>query len=260
MTEFKKYFLDMKLNDHNVSLKLDSGCDKPLINKTLWSQIGEPDLVNNGDTRSSATGVIPLKGGFLAKMNFAGIDFECPVQVADDDNTRNLIGRRALPFLVDFDWNKFISEGTHAMVPDLTLTDEIKKQQLMDDALKLISKRFHVKVSVDHKHFGMILDTGATCSIAGLAKWKELGEPHINPVNRSVESTSNQFIPILGECSLNIKYNGIEAQLPLLIADNDEIPAILGTNWFDSLQLDFNSIFRGIKFHKPIEQPVAVPE
>ncbi|EFX82254.1 hypothetical protein DAPPUDRAFT_316936 [Daphnia pulex] len=205
MTEFKKYFLEMKLNGHDI---------------------GEPDLVSNGDTRSSATGVIPLKGGFLAKMNFAGIDFECPVQVSDDDNTRNLIGRRALPFLVDFDWNKFVSDGTNAMVSDWT-PDNIKKQQLMDDALNLISKRFHVKVSVDHKHFGMILDTGATCSIAGLAKWKELGEPHINPVNRSVESTSNQFIPILGECSLNIKYNGTEAQLPLLIADSDEIPAIL---------------------------------
>lgn len=249
----------MKLNDHNVSLKLDSGCDKPLINKTLWSQIGEPDLVSNGDTRSSATGVIPLKGGFLAKMNFAGIDFECPVQVSDDDNTRNLIGRRALPFLVDFDWNKFISDGTNAMVSDWT-PDNIKKQQLMDDALKLISKRFHVKVSVDHKHFSMILDTGATCSIASLAKWKELGEPHINPVNRSVKSTSNQPIAILGECSLKINCNGTEAQLPLLIADNDEIPAILGTNWFDSLQLDFNSIFRDIKFHKPLEQSVEVPE
>lgn len=43
-------------------------------------------------------------------------------------------------------------------------------------------------------------------------------------------------------------------------ADNDEIPAIFGTNWFDSLQLDFNSIFRDIKFCKPLEQPDAVHE
>jgi hypothetical protein len=113
----------MKLNGHDVSLKLDSGCDKPLINKTQWSQIGEPDLVNNGETRKSATGVIQLKGEFLAKMNFAGIDFECPVQVSDDENTRNLIGRRALPFLVDLDWNKLISDGTNAMISDWTVTD-----------------------------------------------------------------------------------------------------------------------------------------
>ncbi|EFX61891.1 hypothetical protein DAPPUDRAFT_120809 [Daphnia pulex] len=255
MTEFKKYFLEMKLNGHDVSLKLDSGCDKPLINKTLWSQIGEPDLVSNGDTRtsrSSATGVIPLKGGFLAKMNFAGIDFECPVQVSDDDNTRNLIGRRALPFLVDFDWNKFVSDGTNAMVSNWTADNKKKQQLKMDDALKWKTLPFHGNVLVDGKDFKMILDSGATCSIAGLAKWKDLGEPQINPVNRSVESTSNQSIPILGGCSLNIKYNETEAQLPLLIADSEVIPAILGTNWYPirqaprttgrSAQMDPNSV------------------
>ena len=130
----------------------------------------------------------------------------------------------------------------------------------MDDALKWKTLPFHVEVLVDGKDFRMILDTGATCSIAGLAKRKDLGEPHIKPVNRSVKSTSNQSIPILGECSLNIKYNGTEAQLPLLIADSEVIPAILGTNWFDSLQLNFNLIFRGIQFAQPLEQPVAVPK
>jgi hypothetical protein len=262
MTELKKYFLDLKMNDHEVSLKLDSGCDQPLINTALWSEMGEPNLVSNGETRRSATGAIPLKGGFLAQMNFSGIEFQCHVLVSDDDSTRNLIGRRALPFLLDLDWDTFFTDGSVTMVSDST-PDNINKEELMDDALRLKSLPFHVNVLVNDKHFLMNLDTGATCSIAGLAKWKELGEPHITSVKRSVKSTSDQPIPILGECSLKINYNGTDAQLPLLIADSNIIPAILGTNWFDLLKLNFNSIFRGIKFIKPLNQPVvrnAVPK
>ncbi len=197
MTQLKKYFLDLKMNDHEVSLKLDSGCDQPLINKTLWSEMGEPDLVSNGETRRSATGVIPLMGGFLAKMNFAGIDFQCHVLVSDDDSTRNLIGRRALPFLLDLDWDTLFTDGSVTVMSDST-PDNINKEELMDDALKLKSLPFHVDVLVNDKHFAMNLDTGATSSIAGLAKWKELGEPQMTPVKRSVKSTSNKSIPILG--------------------------------------------------------------
>ncbi len=68
----------MKMNDHDVSLKLDSGCDKPIINKAVWSETGKPKLLPvYGIGRRSAIGVVPLKGVFLAKMSFAGINFRC---------------------------------------------------------------------------------------------------------------------------------------------------------------------------------------
>jgi hypothetical protein len=210
-----------------------------------------------GIGRRSAIGVVPLKGVFLAKMSFAGINFRCPVHVSDDEDTRNLIGRRALPFLVDFDWNKFISEATIAMVSsEFTLTDDNKKQEMMADAVKWKTLPFYMNVLVDGKDFRMKLDTGATCSMAGLAKWKELGEPKLTTVKRTrVTSTSDQPVPLLGMCSLNITYNGVTAKLPLLIADTNNCHAVLGTNWYDSLNIDFNTIFKSLKFDKVSRTP-----
>lgn len=254
--EGKEYFLALKLNGHDVRLKLDSGCDKPIINQTLWREIGEPDLMDIDDIRRTLTGVIPLKGGFTAKVSVAGIEFECPFQVSDDDTTRNLFGRRALAFLVDLDWNRFISDGTVAVVSDFP--PHVKKRPT-DSALEWKTLPFYTDVVVNGKEFRMVLDTGAMDSIAGLYKWKELGKPPINPVNILVHSTSDEPIPILGECVLKINYNGTEAQLPLLIAESYVLPAIMGTNWFDSLQPNFNSIFRGIQFDEPLEQAAAVP-
>ncbi|EFX70393.1 hypothetical protein DAPPUDRAFT_112676 [Daphnia pulex] len=266
MTGPKRCFLEMKMNDHDVSLKLDTGCDKPIINKAVWFEIGKPKLLPvHGIGRRSVIGVVPLKGVFLAKMSFAGINFRCPVHVSDAEDTRNLIGRRALPFLVDFDWNKLISEGTIAMVSSgITLTDDNKKQEMMADAVKWKTLPFYMNVLVDGKDFRMKLDTGATCSMAGLAKWKELGEPKLTTVKRTrVTSTSNQQVPLLGKCSLNITYNGVTAKLPLLIADTNNCQAVLGTNWYDSLDIDFNTIFQSLKFDKvprtpPPKQPIQV--
>jgi hypothetical protein len=207
----------------------------------VWSEIGKPKLLPvYGIGRRSAIGVVPLKGVFLAKMSFAGINFRCPVHVSDDEDTRNLIGRRALPFLVDFDWNKFISEATIAMVSsELILTDDNKKQEMMADAVKWKRLPFYMNVLVDGKDFRMKLDTGATCSMAGLAKWKELGEPKLTTVKRTRVT----------------KYNGVTAKLPLLIADTNNCQAVLGTNWYDSLNIDFNTIFQSLKFDKVSRTP-----
>jgi hypothetical protein len=258
MPEPKRYYLEMKMNGHDVRLKLDSGCDKALISKALWSKIEEPKLLPvYGIGRRSVTGVVPLKGVFLAKMSFAGINFRCPVHVSDDDNTRNMIGRRALPFLVDFDWNTFISEGTIAMLPsNLTMTDDEKKQEMMNDAVKWRTLPFYVNVLVDGKDFMMKLDTGAGCSMAGLAKWEELGKPKLTTVKRmTIMSTSNEPVPLLGRCSLNITYNGVTAKLPLLIADTNSCQVVLGINWIDSLNIDLNTIFRSLQYNKSPRQP-----
>ncbi|EFX82180.1 hypothetical protein DAPPUDRAFT_101622 [Daphnia pulex] len=102
----------------------------------------------------------------------------------------------------------------------------------------------------------MKLDTGSTCSMAGLAKWEELGKPRLTTVKRMrVTSTSNEPIPLLGRCLLNITYNGVRATLPLLIADTNSFQAVLGINWFDSLNIDFNTIFRSLQFDKSTRPP-----
>ncbi|EFX62089.1 hypothetical protein DAPPUDRAFT_337463, partial [Daphnia pulex] len=56
----RNYYLELKMNGHDVRLKLDSGCDKPMISKAVWTQMKEPKLlIIKGIARTSATGVVP---------------------------------------------------------------------------------------------------------------------------------------------------------------------------------------------------------
>jgi hypothetical protein len=65
-------------------------------------------------------------------------------------------------------------------------------------------------------------------------------------------STSKEPVLLLGECTINIKYNGKDVHLPLLVADDVKMPAIIGANWFSALNFNFNAIFIGIQFCRPI--------
>lgn len=205
------------------------------------------------DIRKCATGTIPLKGEFIARVQLAGIagmDFDCPFQVSDNETTRNLLGRRAFPGLLDFNWVKFFQDGT-VMIEGSNFLVETKRK-LMSDALQYKTLAFHIEVIVDGQKIQMLLDTGATSSITELNKWREMGRPDIHPVDRKMSSTSKETVLLLGECTINIKYNGKDVHLPLLVADDVKMPAIIGANWFSALNFNFNAIFIGIQFCRPI--------
>ena len=97
----------------------------------------------------------------------------------------------------------------------------------------------------------MILDTGATASIVGLGTWVSIGKPQLNQTKRTMSDTSNSSLDLKGEFIAEVKYNGRPFQLTLLVSNKFQIKNIIGTDWFPSLDFDFNAVFDNIQFPAP---------
>ncbi len=104
----------------------------------------------------------------------------------------------------------------------------------------------------------MMLDTGATNSDINLAQWKLIGKPRLKTTRLKIidaNDTANDTLPLVGVCMMvKVKYCGQEALLPLVVT-SDPVEGTIGTNWFEKIQFDFNSIFDHMIFpEKPKSQ------
>jgi hypothetical protein len=66
---------------------------------------------------------------------------------------------------------------------------------------------------------------------------------------------NQKVIPSIGICMVTVKYNGQEGFLPVFVR-RDDYKSIVGTNWFTTMQFDFNSIFEKINFIPPRTTPI----
>jgi hypothetical protein len=104
----------------------------------------------------------------------------------------------------------------------------------------------------------MILDTGATASIIGLGTWVSIGKPQLNQTKRTMSDTSNSSLDLKGEFIAQVKYNGRPFQLILLVSNKFQIKNIIGTNWFTSMDFDFNAVFDNIQFPAPTATVIEI--
>jgi predicted aspartyl protease len=104
----------------------------------------------------------------------------------------------------------------------------------------------------------MILDTGATAFIIGLGTWVSIGKPQLNQTKRTMSDTSNSSLDLKGEFIAQVKYNGRPFQLILLVSNKFQIKNIIGTNWFTSMDFDFNAVFDNIQFPAPTATVIEV--
>jgi predicted aspartyl protease len=104
----------------------------------------------------------------------------------------------------------------------------------------------------------MILDTGATAFIIGLGTWVSIGKPQLNQTKRTMSDTSNSSLDLKGEFTAQVKYNGRPFQLILLVSNKFQIKNIIGTNWFASMDFDFNAVFDNIQFPAPTTTVIEV--
>jgi hypothetical protein len=63
--EAKKFFLKLKINGCDLKMKMDTGCNDPIINRRKWQKIGEPKLDDTSIKRRSAMGLVYLLRVFL---------------------------------------------------------------------------------------------------------------------------------------------------------------------------------------------------
>jgi hypothetical protein len=244
--------LEIKINDQPVTMTIDSGSHISIIGKLIWEQLGQPKLEPITEPWRGVTGShIPFVGKFMANVNYAGKSLQLPLHVMEHSYATNLLGRVWFPSL-HLDWNRIFNSSDFSQCQP----DSIEQRQL---ALKMIQSRttgsFYVNLNVEGKTIQMILDTGATVSVISQATWKMLGKPPLRPAPREMFDANQKVIPSIGICMVTVKYNGREGFLPLFVR-RDDYKSIVGTNWFATMQFDFNSIFENINLIPPRTTPI----
>ena len=77
----------------------------------------------------------------------------------------------------------------------------------------------------------MELDTGAGVSLVSEKMWaEELGKPELGSIDLPLEGHPNQPLRVLGQSQVNVKVQGKEAVLPLVVVEGNGIP-LFGRNW-----------------------------
>jgi predicted aspartyl protease len=119
------------------------------------------------------------------------------------------------------------------------------------------SDHCYVNVNVEGVTLRMMLDTGSTHSDIDLAQWESIGKPRLKATRLKIIDAANDSLPLQGVCTVKVKYCGQEVQLPLVVTSDRTGGGIIGTEWFEKIRFDFNSIFHQITFHqKP--RPVTI--
>ena len=64
----------------------------------------------------------------------------------------------------------------------------------------------------------------------------------LNSVNTILRTYTGEVIPVVGECELEVEYNGFTGNLPAVVISG-EGPCLLGRNWLQHISLDWSAIF-----------------
>ena len=99
-----------------------------------------------------------------------------------------------------------------------------------------------LKPKVNGVELEMELDTGATVSLASEKTWKEVfQECPLDECRTLLRTYNGERLPVLGQMSVQVRYEDQEAHTPLLIIPGDG-PALWGRSWLTSIRLNWGAI------------------
>ncbi len=78
-------------------------------------------------------------------------------------------------------------------------------------------------------------------TIIPISQWKNIGSPKLSPTNIKLKSYNGTPINISGQCTADVKYNGKQLRLPLIVT-NCEATALIGLQWIRKLRIDLNQL------------------
>ena len=95
----------------------------------------------------------------------------------------------------------------------------------------------NVNMQVDGVMLCMELDTGAAVSIVSHAKWERCFDKPLEKSNLLLTTYSNKKINVIGQTMVQVKYDGQEEALPLIVVAGNG-PTLVGRNWLEKIQID----------------------
>ena len=101
-----------------------------------------------------------------------------------------------------------------------------------------------VTMTVEGKELVLEVDTGASVTVIPNKMFKEkLDYLKLRPASTSLKTYTGTELPLCGETKVHVEYQGQSAKLPLIVAEVDGKPAILGRNWLNVVKLNWKELF-----------------
>ena len=122
------------------------------------------------------------------------------------------------------------------------------------------SSPYRVNVSINGKPLQMELDTGASLSVMSDKMYQELWGDNKQPplVKEGVvlRTYTGEEVKPKGSAKVMVSYEGRDYQLPLLVVRGDG-PALLGRNWLEQIQLNWQMIKQLTTHKKQLDEILA---
>ena len=71
---------------------------------------------------------------------------------------------------------------------------------------------------------------------------EKLGHLKLRPASTSLKTCTGTVLPLCGETEVHAEYQGQSANLPLIVAEVDGKPAILGHAWLSVVKLNWKKL------------------
>ena len=99
---------------------------------------------------------------------------------------------------------------------------------------------YKVTVLVNGVNVTMEIDTGASTTVVDEKTFHTLS---LNKaVNTALRTYTGEMIPVVGECELEVEYDGFKGLLPAVVIRGDG-PCLIGRNWLQHISLNWSEIF-----------------
>ncbi|XP_068707224.1 uncharacterized protein [Montipora foliosa] len=104
--------------------------------------------------------------------------------------------------------------------------------------------RYTVEMIINGKPCMMELDTAADFSIMSKSEYLEkFADEPLTPSQVTLKTYTGEVLDVSGEMHCDIVYNGKQYCLPILVANYDAKPTLLGKNWLRHIKIEWGEIF-----------------
>ena len=106
--------------------------------------------------------------------------------------------------------------------------------------------KYTVELEINGKPCKMELDTAADYSIMSKSVHvylERFADRPLTPSKVTLKTYTGEWLDVLGEMQCNIVYKGKQYFLPIIVANYDAKPTLLGKNWLHQIKLEWGEIF-----------------